>query len=128
MMIASLNQQIAELKRELALRKNVYPKWVANARMRQSEMDHHMATMTAALHTVMAVKRLRETLMQHRGEGVWCRTDCGEVLEATAKCGCGAAFAGATVEIAMGGYIDHVFEQSKAAEEGKTDANPGTDG
>ena len=113
----SLDDQIRCLKREIAMRKNVYPKWLASGRMSRKEADREIDAMTAALHTLFAVKRLRETMMKHRGEGVWCRTDCGEVLEATARCGCGAAYAGESVEIAMRGYIDHVFEQSKSAAE-----------
>lgn len=49
----SLADQIRCLKREIALRKNVYPKWVSNGKMRQGEADHEIATMTAALHTIM---------------------------------------------------------------------------
>lgn len=48
-----LDQQIAELKRELALRANVYPGFVARGKMRQGEADLHIARMTAALHTLM---------------------------------------------------------------------------
>lgn len=62
----TLDHQIAELKRELALRKNVYPKFVAAGKMRQSEADLSTARMTSALHTVMAVKRLRATMVEHQ--------------------------------------------------------------
>ena len=54
--VISLDQQIASLKREIAMRKNVYPKWVANGKMRQGEADHEIAAMTAALHTIMRIK------------------------------------------------------------------------
>lgn len=49
----TLDQQIAEIKREIAIRKNVYPKWVSAGKMRQAEADHAIAALTAALHTVM---------------------------------------------------------------------------
>ncbi len=47
-------QQIACLKREIAMRKNVYPKWVATGRLKQEIADKEIEAMTAALHTVMA--------------------------------------------------------------------------
>lgn len=47
------NDAIAELKRELAIRKGVYPKWVANGRMKQEDADRYVARMTKALHLLM---------------------------------------------------------------------------
>ncbi len=48
-----LADQIAELKRELAIRKNTYPKWVDAGRMRPAAAEIQIARMTAALHTLM---------------------------------------------------------------------------
>lgn len=50
----SIEQQIACLKREIAMRKNVYPKWVQSKRMTKEEADTEIERMTAALHTLMA--------------------------------------------------------------------------
>lgn len=47
-----LPEQIAEVRRELALRKNVYPKRVSSREMRQSEADHLTARMNAVLTTL----------------------------------------------------------------------------
>ena len=52
----TLEQQITCLKREIAMRKNVYPKWVASKRMKQEDADREIAAMTGALHTIMWVK------------------------------------------------------------------------
>lgn len=52
----SLDQQIASLKREIAMRKNVYPKWVTLGKMRAGESDHEIGAMTAALHTLLNLK------------------------------------------------------------------------
>lgn len=52
----SLDDQIRCLKREIAMRQNVYPKWVTSGRMKQDAADREIAAMTAALHTVMAVQ------------------------------------------------------------------------
>ncbi len=38
-------QKLRSAKRELAMRRNVYPKWVGNGRMKQSEADHEIAVM-----------------------------------------------------------------------------------
>lgn len=52
----TLDQQIASLKREVAMRKNVYAKWVSLGKMRQGEADHELGAMTAALHTLLNLK------------------------------------------------------------------------
>ncbi len=59
-MSATLTEQIAELKRELALRKNVYPSFVKSGRMKQVDADRQTERLTAALHTLMAVERSPE--------------------------------------------------------------------
>lgn len=57
----SLDQQISEVKRELALRSAVYPGLVAKKKMRQGEADLHVARMTAALKSL-------EWMRDHRAE------------------------------------------------------------
>lgn len=51
-----LSEQIAEVKRELALRERVYPGFVKSGRMKQAEADQHYARMKAALYTLMRVE------------------------------------------------------------------------
>jgi hypothetical protein len=63
----SLTDQIACLKREIALRKNVYPKWVGQRRMTQDEADREIARMTAALHTVMEHQKWQAPVEQLAG-------------------------------------------------------------
>ena len=60
-MSVSLEDQIACLKREIALRKNVYPGFVARGRMKQSDADREIERMTAALHTLIALQAERAT-------------------------------------------------------------------
>lgn len=55
-MAPTLDEQIAELKRELALRERAFPRFVASGRMKQAEADRSMARMKAALHTLLAVQ------------------------------------------------------------------------
>ncbi len=51
-----LAQQIACLKREIAMRQRVYPKWVESGRMKLDMAEREIATMTAALHTLMGLE------------------------------------------------------------------------
>ena len=51
-----LANQIAELKREIAIRKNTFPKWVAQGRMTQAKADQQIQDMTAALHTLLKLE------------------------------------------------------------------------
>ena len=53
----TIDQQLACIRREIALRKNVYRRRVARDDMRQSEADHEIAAMTAVLATVEEHKR-----------------------------------------------------------------------
>lgn len=48
----TLTAQIGEVKRELALRRGVYPGFVAARKMRQAEADLHLEYMGAVLDTL----------------------------------------------------------------------------
>lgn len=52
-----LIEQIAELKRELAMRTGAYPKFIAAGRLTPAMAERQMARMTAALHTLMALQQ-----------------------------------------------------------------------
>ncbi len=56
-MTIPISEQIAEVKRELALRERVYPSFIARGKMDQPEADKHMERMTAALHTLLWVEK-----------------------------------------------------------------------
>ena len=57
-----IRDQIAELRRELALRAQVYPKFVASGRLRQKQADQQVARMSAALETLVRMSEGRELL------------------------------------------------------------------
>ena len=44
-----LDAQIASVEREIGLRVNVYPRFVAEHRMRQEKADHEIAAMAAVV-------------------------------------------------------------------------------
>ena len=47
-----IDEQIACVKRELAMRRSAYPRWVANGKMTQTKADHEIAAMEAVLVTL----------------------------------------------------------------------------
>ncbi len=52
----SIEEQIAEVEREIKLREHVYPRWVAEKKMRQEKADKCMAAMRAVLETLKTTK------------------------------------------------------------------------
>jgi hypothetical protein len=58
MSIPSLDDQIACVTREIALRERVYPKWVETGRMTKQKADHEISAMKAALGTLMAARSI----------------------------------------------------------------------
>lgn len=52
----TLDEQIKCVRREIAMRQSVYPKWVAAKRMKQQQADHEIAAMQSVLRTLESVK------------------------------------------------------------------------
>jgi hypothetical protein len=76
----SLDMQIASVKREIALRMRVYPKWVAAKRMTQAEADKEIGSMTAALHSLMKVSAMVKALLER------CTLQSDELTECVLCC------------------------------------------
>jgi len=51
-MTSSIGAQIAEVEREIALRRHVYPGQVARGKMRQAEADIHISRMEDVLQSL----------------------------------------------------------------------------
>lgn len=51
-MSVTLPEQIACVRREIALRKSAYPKWVESRRMGQAKADREIEAMEAVLDTL----------------------------------------------------------------------------
>lgn len=62
-MARTIDEQIAEVGREIGLRKNVYPSFVARQKLTQGEADEHIARMEAAYATLKWVRDNRERLL-----------------------------------------------------------------
>ena len=54
----TLDQQIAAVVREVALRERVYPRWIETGRMVRAKADHEIACMKAVLGVLMAHKAM----------------------------------------------------------------------
>ncbi len=52
----TLDQQIAEVRRELAIRQRVYPKWVESGRMKKDAADTSLTALQAAHDSLVALK------------------------------------------------------------------------
>ncbi|MBX9697889.1 MAG: hypothetical protein K2X74_00575 [Acetobacteraceae bacterium] len=61
--MVSLARQIACIERELRMRRQVYPRRVADARMTQRAADDEIAAMEAALATLREVDDLRSSVV-----------------------------------------------------------------
>jgi hypothetical protein len=48
----TLPEQIAEIEREIELRRRVYPRWVADRKLTQGTADRQIAAMEAVLRTL----------------------------------------------------------------------------
>lgn len=52
----SLEEQIACVEREIALRERLYPRWVVDGKMSQASADREIALMKAVRGTLVAAK------------------------------------------------------------------------
>lgn len=61
--VKSIDEQIAEVGREIGLRKNVYPMFIARGKLTEAEAAEHTARMEAVYRTLKWVKANREALL-----------------------------------------------------------------
>ncbi len=66
-MSVPLKDQLACARRELALRRNAYPKWVASGRWKQRDADRELERMAAMVATLERQLNLEEASNQLRG-------------------------------------------------------------
>lgn len=52
----NLAQQVACVRREIAMRESCYPRWVGLGKMRQPVADHELAAMRAVLVTLESMQ------------------------------------------------------------------------
>lgn len=56
----TLNEQIAEVRRELNMRRHVYPRFVERGRLTQAQADERIALLEAVRETLEQLKAERE--------------------------------------------------------------------
>lgn len=56
----TLRDQLDCARRELAMRRNVYPKWVSSGKMTPAKADHELRAMEAIAATLERVMELNE--------------------------------------------------------------------
>lgn len=61
-MTIPLQAQLAEVRREIALRERVYPRWVSLGKVTQAGADAKLAAMRAVAETLAAIIKEREEL------------------------------------------------------------------
>lgn len=59
-----IERQIACVRREVGMRRRVYPGWVAARRLTQEEADRQLEAMEAALATLERVKAERDAALE----------------------------------------------------------------
>ena len=64
-----LEDQMKCLKREIALRKNVYPKWIDSKHMTQVAANKEIDTLISALHSLMVCEKYEKALQVIMGYG-----------------------------------------------------------
>lgn len=52
----TIADQIACVKREIAMRKSVYQRWIALGKMKQAQAEHEILCMQAVLETLLNVQ------------------------------------------------------------------------
>jgi hypothetical protein len=52
----TIERQIAAVRREITMRKRVYPRWVSNGKMSERNADDELTAMEAVLATLERVK------------------------------------------------------------------------
>lgn len=59
----TIDEQIAEVGREIGLRKNLYPAFVARGKLSQEEADEHQLLMEAVYKTLKWIRDNRASIM-----------------------------------------------------------------
>lgn len=55
-MSVALEDQIKAVKREIAMRRSVYPRWVESGKMKQAKADEETRAMEAVLETLQGLE------------------------------------------------------------------------
>lgn len=62
--VITLTDMIRCAERELAMRRNVYPRWIEKGRMKESTANHELAAMERIIETLTALREVRAGINQ----------------------------------------------------------------
>lgn len=62
-MTVPIDVQITSAKRELRLRRNVYPKWIESRRMSEATANLEIASMEAIIETLEAMEKFARAIL-----------------------------------------------------------------
>lgn len=79
-MTVTIEEQLAVVRREIAMRKSAYPKWIASKRMTQQKADDEIAAMQAVHDTLTVMKDARQIMVDL---ALW--TEPGELKSAMTR-------------------------------------------
>lgn len=65
-MSIDIDRQIACVRREVSMRRRVYPRWVSTGKMTQDEADRQISTMEAVQATLESVRSERQAQVAPR--------------------------------------------------------------
>lgn len=63
-MIVSLSDQLQSVRREVAMRKRVYPRWIASGKMTPELAAREIAAMQAVEHTIAELAKGEELVLE----------------------------------------------------------------
>ena len=67
----SLQEQITEARRELGVRKSVYPKLIQRGRMTEDQAEYHITVMQAIVETLTRLEDAQRQLPLLRDDNPW---------------------------------------------------------
>ena len=69
-MTTTFDQQLAELERELGVRKNIYPRWVQEGKLKQQQADHRIHVLEDIKEVVRAARQAKQMTSTLTGQRI----------------------------------------------------------
>ena len=68
-MTIPLQEQLAEVRREIALRERVYPRWISQGKLEPTKAQRKLATLRAVADTLARLAKAEELPLEGEGNG-----------------------------------------------------------
>lgn len=80
MLPVTLDEQLREVRREIALRERVYPGWIEKGKVSQMKADRHLFLMRAVGDTIAGLVRQEEAAAERRAQDTAARNKAREAI------------------------------------------------